>query len=118
MTLFLEGGFPIWFLLLFGTLALIAAGRFAFHPEPGRLRLTAALGLATLFTVLTALGADLAMVGHQAPSYLARHPEEALAGVLLQGFAESMSPVILGFTMLTVVALFIALGCYRESSNP
>ncbi len=105
----------MWFLLVFGALSLLAGARFALRPEAGRLRLAAALALATLCTVLTAIAADLATVGHQAPEYLAHHPEGTLATVLLEGFAESMSPAILGFTMLTLVALFIALGCYRES---
>jgi hypothetical protein len=116
MTLFREGGFPMWFLLVFGALSLLAGARFALRPEASRLRLAVALGLATLFTVLTAIGADLATVGHQAPEYLAHHPEQSLV-FLLQGFAESMSPAILGFTMLTLVALFVALGCYRESMD-
>jgi uncharacterized membrane protein len=117
MTLFLEGGFPMWFLLAFGLLSLLASGRFAFRPSRARLRLTVSLGLATLFTVLTAIAADLAMVGHQVPRYLTSHPKETLASVLLQGFAESMSPAILGFSVLTVVALFLALGYYRESAD-
>lgn len=105
----------MWFLLVFGALSLVSGARFALRPDARRLRLAAALSLATLFTVLTAIAADLAMVGHHAPEYLAHHPGESLATVLLQGFAESMSPAILGFTMLTLVALFIALGCHRES---
>ncbi len=117
MTLFQEGGFPMWFLLVFGVLSLIFGARFALRPSPSRLRLAAALSLATLFTVLTAIAADLAMVGQHAPDYLSRHPEQSLSTVLLQGFAESMSPAILGFTMLTLVALFIALGCYRDSAD-
>jgi len=115
MTLFREGGFPIWFLLAFGALSLIFGARYALRPDPNRLRLAAALGLATLLTMFTAISADLAMVGHHAPDYLAQHPEQSLASVLLQGFAEAMSPAILGFTLLTLVALCVALGCYRES---
>ena len=115
VTLFREGGFPMWFLLVFGALSLISGARFALQPKASRLRLAVALSVATLFTVLTAIGADLAAVGHQASEYLAQHPEQTLATVLLQGFAESMSPAILGFTVLTLVALFVALGCYRES---
>ncbi len=117
MTLFLEGGFPMWFLLAFGALSLIFGARFALRPSAGRLRLAASLSLATLFTALTAVAADLAMVGHHVPEYWTQHPEQSLASVLLQGFAESMSPAILGFTMLTLVALFIALGYYRESAD-
>jgi hypothetical protein len=115
MTLFREGGFPMWFLLAFGMLLLIAGARFAIRPDAARLRLALALGAATLFTMVTAVSADLATVGHQAPDYLARHPELTIAAVLLQGFAESLSPAILGSTVLTLAALFIALGFHRES---
>jgi len=115
MTLFREGGFPMWFLLAFGMLLLISGARFAMRPDAARLRLALALGTATLFTMVTAVSADLATVGHQAPDYLARHPELTLAAVLLQGLAESLSPAILGSTLLTLATLFIALGFHRES---
>jgi len=105
----------MWFLLAFGGLLLLSGAGFAFRPDTPRLRLTLALGAATLFTTLTAISADLATVGHRVPDYLARHPEASLASVLLQGVAESLSPAILGCTVLTLAALFIALGCYRES---
>lgn len=115
MTLFREGGFPMWFLLLFGALLLIAGARFAMRPDTTRLRLALALGAATLFTMITAISADLATVGHQAPDYLARHPQTTIAVVLLQGVAESLSPAILGSTLLTLAALFLALGFHREA---
>ena len=115
LTLFREGGFPMWFLLAFAGLLLISGARFAIRPDSARLRLALALGAATLFTMVTAISADLATVGHQAPEYLARHPELTVSSVLLQGLAESLSPAILGSTVLTLAALFIALGFYRES---
>jgi len=115
LTLFQEGGFPMWFLLAFGGLLLIAGVRFAMHPGSARLRLTLALGAATLFTTVTAVSTALATVGHQVPTYLARHPEQTLPSVLLQGVAESLSPAIVGCTVLALAALLIALGCYRES---
>ena len=115
MTLFREGGFPMWFLLAFGALLLVSGARFAARPDPARLRTAFALGAATLFTMITAISADLATVGHQLPEYLARHPETTLANALLQGMAESLSPAILGCTLLTLAALFLGLGFYRES---
>lgn len=115
MTLLREGGFPIWFLLAFGSLLLISGARFAMRPEAGRLRLTLALGITTLFTMISAISADLATVGHQAPDYLLRHPEMSRTSVLLQGMAEALSPAILGSTLLALGALFVALGFYRES---
>jgi len=66
---------------------------------------------------VTGVATDLATVGHQVPDYLRRHPEENLAQVLLQAFAESMAPAILGFTLLSLslVALLVPVGFYRES---
>jgi Na+/proline symporter len=115
LTLFEEGGFPMWFLLAFGVMTLVSAARFAARPESARLRLAGALGFATLFTTLTAICADLAAVGHQAPNYLSRHPELSLRTVLLQGAAESMSPAIVGFTIISLASLVVALGFYREA---
>ena len=105
----------MWFLLAFSLLSLLSAARFAMRPDAPRLRLTGTLGLATLFTTCTGVAAAFATVGHQAPEYLKRHPTETMTTVLLQGMAESLSPAILGFTVLTLVALLLALGAYRES---
>lgn len=105
----------MWFLLVFSGISLVCGARFALRPEAARLRQAIAMSVATLFTMLTCVCAALAMVGHHAPDYLAQHPNESLSSVLLQGAAESMSPAILGCTVLTLVALFVALGCYRES---
>ena len=115
LTLFREGGFPMWFLLVFSGLSLVSGTRFAIRPDASRLRLTVAMGSATLFTMFTSVCAALAMVGHHLPSYLQSHRSESFPDALLQGCAEALSPAILGFTVLTLVALFVALGCYRES---
>ena len=104
----------MWFLLAFGALTLISAARFAARPEPLRLRLSLALGVATSFATATAICADLAQVGHQVPDYMARHPALSLSALLLQGVAESMSPAILGFTVLSLTALIVALGFHRQ----
>jgi hypothetical protein len=114
LTLFTEGGFPMWFLLAFGLATLFFSVRFARAPARRTLRTAIALGVATLFTTLTSLAADVAEVGHHAPEYLKRHPETTLAEALLQGLAESMSPCILGFTILSLAALVAALGYQRE----
>ena len=114
LTLFAEGGFPMWFLLAFGLAMLAFATRFAWAPASRTLRITCALAGATTFTTLTAVCADLASVGHQAPGYVQAHPETTMVEALLQGLAESLSPGILGFTMLSLAALIVALGFQRE----
>ena len=113
LTLIEQGGLPIWFLLIFGAFSLLLGAGFARRPEPARLKLVLAMSIATLCTTLTSVCAALAMVGHHLPEYLAQHPKEARGDALLQGMAESLGPAVLGFTLLTLVALFVALGCYR-----
>ncbi|HTM45514.1 MAG TPA: hypothetical protein VL137_11195 [Polyangiaceae bacterium] len=114
LNLFVEGGFPMWFLLTFGLATLFFAARFARAPSHRTLKTAFALGGATVFTILTAMCTDLAMVGHHAPEYLKTHPEMSLSEVLLQGLAESLSPGILGFTMLSLAALIVAYGFQRD----
>jgi hypothetical protein len=114
MTFFVEGGLPMWFLLAFGLGTLMFAARFAWAPVRRTLRTTAALGVATAFTTLTGVCTDLAKVGHAATRIMQSHPDVTALGVLLQGFAESLSPAILGFTMLSLAALIVALGLQRE----
>ena len=114
LTLFREGGFPMWFLLAFGLGMLGLAGRFAYAPTGWALRATLGLGSATMFTAITGTCADFAAVGHHGPRFLETHPEMQLFQMLLQGFAESMSPMILGFTMLSLAAMLVTLGFYRE----
>jgi hypothetical protein len=114
LTFFKEGGFPMFFLLAFGLAALVLAGLYARVPSRARLRQTIALSFATGFTAVTGTAKAIAMVGHHVSAYLARHPEMALPEVLLQGLAESMAPLILGFTLLSLVALVVAVGLYRE----
>lgn len=117
LTLIQEGGFPIWFVLAFGGVLLLCSGRYAVAPSAQRLRLAGALGLTTFLATITAVCADLATVGHQGPVYLARHPDMQVYAMVLQGGAESLSPSIVGFSMLTLSALLVALGCHREVSD-
>jgi hypothetical protein len=115
--LFRQGGFPMWFLLAFGSAALVAGARFAWSPSSRSPKPVLALGGATGFATLTGICAALSQVGHHAPAYLRKHPELTLPEVLLQGFAESMSPGILGFTLLSATALLLALGWQRVGAQ-
>src|ERR1041384_7428372 len=112
--LILEAGFPVFFLLAFGLAAMAFAVRFATAPSQRVLRTTLALCAATLLTSLNGIFAALSAVGHHAPEYLKHHPGSSLAEVVLLGLAESMSPGILGFTVLSLTALILALGVYRQ----
>lgn len=110
LEMFRAGGFPMWAILAFGLFDLGLGARFAFRPERGHLPVIVALGFAVLFSVLAGTAADFAAVGTQVPRRLewAQSPQVHL--IVLQGFGESMSPGILGFSLLSLVALECAVG--------
>jgi len=113
-TLIHEGGWPIWFTLLFGLITLAGAARFAISARRKHLGFVLGLAAATLFSTLNGVVADLAAVGH----HMNQRWDELspnLVPALLQGFAESMSPGILGFTLLSLAALICAVGLSRTA---
>lgn len=114
MQLFLEGGFPMWFILLFGGGSLGVAAKFAWKPKRETLPLLITITLATIFTAIMGVATDLAAVGHHVVEHWDKFSPE-IVQVLLQGFAESMAPAIMGFGLVSLVALITVLGFYRES---
>ena len=107
----------MWFLLAAGLALLAASGSFAARPTRSRLDLTKALGLTNFLAILMGTAADVSAVGHHAPEYLAHHPTETLATVVLQGVGESMSPAILGFSCLTLASALVAVGLFRAGTE-
>jgi len=107
------GGVPMWFVLLFGVLALIAAGFFAWRPEPRKIDAIKALSIATVFSIASAIVSDIAAVGSKVPA----NPEWAhspdLPLIVMQGVSESMAPGILGFSILSLVWLVMSVGHRR-----
>lgn len=115
--LVLEGGFPVFFLLAFGLVAMAFAVRFATAPSQRVFRTTLVLCVATLLTSINGMFAAFAAVGHHAPDYVKQHPGSSLAEVVLLGLAESMASGILGFTVLSLIALILALGVWRQNPS-
>lgn len=117
-----SGGFPMWFILLFGTLALVAAARYALGPQEQRIRMIVGAALATLFSTLAATAADLGATFHTLSGAGERHPGLSISNpdgpaTLLMGLAESMSPMIMGFTFLSLSAFLYAVGAARSARS-
>ena len=119
-TLIEWGGFPIWFVLGFGFISLACAAWFARKPERRQLRLIIGMSLATLFSILNGIVADLATVGHHInigwEKYVTEGGPSYIARVASQGFAESLSPGIIGFTLLSLTWLVASVGLRRMPS--
>lgn len=115
MSLFLEGGFAMLFVAVFGLVALVSAARYALQPVPGAERAIVAYGAAVLFVSLAGVAIDLDAVG----TNVAAHPEWAdeaggLGLVVLVGVGEALSPAIVGLAVLGVVSLLLAIGLRRS----
>ena len=107
------GGAPIWIVLLFGALTMIAAGYFFFRPDERRLAMLRGLSNATVFAVLTALCANLAAVMFRVPSHLPWSKSPAIGVAVMTGIGEALTPGMLGFTLLALAWLMTALGLRR-----
>lgn len=111
------GGFGMWVVLLFGLITLFTAGRFAFKPREDAVGILRAMSAATVFSVLSALSSNLAAVFWKVPNTeeWAKSPDMPL--IVMTGLAESLTPCMLGFTMLGLAWLMTAVGYRRIGSK-
>lgn len=110
MEWFAAGGWSMWFLTVFGALSLLAAGGFAWRPDPSQLPRISSLSRAVAWSTLAGVSSDLAAVGFTIPSKPEWAHSPDLPLLVMQGFAESMSPVTYGGAFLSVTALLLAAG--------
>lgn len=110
MKLFTDGGWSMWFILLFGFVALATAAWFAMRPSRAHPGFIGWMGAATLFSVFAGLCSDMGTV-----LFVVAKIEDAneRGRIICEGFAESMSPCIMGFALLSLVALLTAVGRRR-----
>ena len=110
---FQAGGFPMWIILLLGLGALVSAGTFAFKPDERKVGFIRGLSTAMVFSVLSGVASDLATVCHA----VATKPELSKSGelhlIVMMGIAESLTPAIMGFTMLSLVWMLVGIGHRR-----
>lgn len=109
--LFRAGGFPMFFVVGFGLIALITAFSYAMRPMVEREKFVRWMALATIASVFCGTAADFAAVAH----YVASTPMETsrMGAIVIEGFGESMSPAIFGFSILSLAAAMIAVGKRR-----
>jgi hypothetical protein len=107
------GGVPIWIVLLFGLIALVTGVIFLFRPNERRARVLRSLMSATLYSVLAAIVSDLAAVMFKVPRNPAWAKSPDLPLIVMTGIGESLTPAILGFTILSLAALLSAVGHRR-----
>ena len=114
MEFFRSGGVPMFFILIFGLLALGTAARFAMRPEARRRVIAEALAKATLFSVGSGTLAALGTVFRQVPNNEEWAHSPDLHLIVMVGLSESMAPGILGFSLLSLTWLVLAVGARRQ----
>lgn len=113
---FIEGGFGMFPVLIFGLLTLAAAARYAFDPERPRLRLGLALGAVLVTTMLHAMLTDVAAVfAHVADPALT--PDAELTRTVFVGLMESTRPGVMGGALLGLALVLSTVGVARAGQR-
>ncbi len=115
MEFFRMGGFPMLVITVFGLVGVVNAARFAWAPSPGRVPYQVAVGVSVLLAGMGGVAVDLIAVSVQVPAHPEWYAEQGLALVLLQGFGESLTPLVLACGVLIAQSLLVALGLRRLS---
>ncbi len=110
---FLAGGVPMLFVVVLGLLAVASSIPCARRPGPGPLAVVRALTAATVFSVLCATWTDLCAVFTRVPAHPEWTADSGLAPVLLTGLGEALTPGVVGFALLSVTWLLVAVGARR-----
>jgi hypothetical protein len=115
-TLIRNGGvIPMMFIVVFGLLGLGASFYFAVRAERRSLGFIQTMMQAVLFATLAATAADLGTTLFAASRVWGDPSAGALeaAHLMVEGFAESTAPAILGFSFLALTAMLTAVGRRR-----
>lgn len=110
VTLIRNGGASMFVILVFGLVTLASAAYFAARPDARHEGFLKWMSRATLWSTLVGLSTDIAATCYHTVDII--EPNER-ARVVQEGIAESMSPCIVGFAMLALVALLAAVGRRR-----
>jgi hypothetical protein len=109
LTLMREGGVQMFFILLFGLIGLAVSIRCAWLAETKSLGFVRWMMWALGFATLNGTAADIGATLH----YVANHPGPNWHEAMIVGLGESTSPAILGFGMLAVISVIVAVGQRR-----
>lgn len=113
-TLIRNGGAPMLFLLLTGLAGLAAAFHFALRSRRQSLGFIRGMAMATLFGTLAATCADVGATLYAAEKLFdVGEPTTKVAHLIVEGLAESTSPGIVGFALLALIWMLVAVGRRR-----
>ena len=107
------GGVGMWAILLFGFVALGASAAYAWRPRDTKIGFIRSMCNATLCSIFAAMAAALGTVFTHVPAHPEWSKSPDLPLIVMTGIGESMSPPIIGFALLALTYLCIAVGTRR-----
>ncbi|MBI4817711.1 MAG: hypothetical protein HY791_15725 [Deltaproteobacteria bacterium] len=107
---FKAGGAPMIVLLGLGIVALVASIKFVSKPRAEAVRPLRALAKSIVYASIAGVATDLMAVFTQVPNHPEWSKSPELHLIVMQGLGESMAPAVMGFTILNIVYVLIALG--------
>lgn len=111
--LFVEGGWGMFPVTIFGVVTLFEAGRYALDGAAARLRFVVAMSVLLVVVIAHAMLTDVAAVLAYV-SDAGRAPDAQLVRILFTGLMESTRPGALGGGFLVLALVAVAIGVYRE----
>jgi hypothetical protein len=113
----MAGGWPIWWLLILGLPLLTLAAGYMFRPAAHRVAVIRSLTAAVAFASLAGMASGLIAVAWTTTSVEALRSSPDFSRIVIVGIGEALTPVALGFTLLSLVWLFVAVGSRRAQAS-
>jgi hypothetical protein len=113
-TIFREGGWSTFMVVGLGLVALATAAFYAARPDAKHEGFIQWMSRAVLWSILAGICSDFATVFHNTNGI--ENPSLRIQ-ITMVGAAESLSPGILGFVLLSLVAMLTAVGRRRLDSR-
>jgi hypothetical protein len=107
---FRDGGVSMFVILLFGVIALATGGYYAIRPDARHEGFLRWMSLATLWSTLAGVASDF---GATFKFTTTIEDANERGRTVLEGLAESMSPLVMGFAFLALAAFLAAIGRRR-----
>ena len=106
------GGYSTWIVIVLGLVLLIAAVRFLITASPRRLAFLRAMSIAYALMIIGGTATNFTAVFY---GVVRMHPDGTPVDLdnLLWGFGEALTPVGMGFSLLGLIWLLIAIGVRR-----
>ena len=110
---FMAGGYPMWIVTIFGLICLVTAIRFTWKADARKLAIVRAMTWATVFAILSGVLSDFMAVMWKVPENPEWATSPELHLIIMVGLGEAVTPGVLGFTLLALAWMFVAIGTRR-----